>query len=118
MFYGHLACFMVIWHVLWSFGMFYGHLACFMDIWHVLHMFIWYVYIMDIWNSLWPLGVFYWFWYIVRKKNSGSPGLATRVALFSAAKHLGGNQTDRFFFACHRFSSDDEWPDTVLPDFS
>jgi hypothetical protein len=23
--YGHLVCFMVIWYVLWSFGMFYGH---------------------------------------------------------------------------------------------
>jgi hypothetical protein len=30
---GHLEYFMVIWNILWSFGIFYGHLVYFMAIW-------------------------------------------------------------------------------------
>jgi hypothetical protein len=32
-FYGHWVYFMVIWCILWSFGIFYGHWVCFMAIW-------------------------------------------------------------------------------------
>jgi hypothetical protein len=35
---------MVIWYILWPFGIFYGHL----------------VYFMAIWNILWPFGTFLW----------------------------------------------------------
>jgi hypothetical protein len=35
-FYGHLAYVIVIWYILWSFGIFYGHLAYFTVIWHML----------------------------------------------------------------------------------
>jgi hypothetical protein len=42
-FYGHLVYFMIIWHILWSFGIFYGHLVYFMVIWYIL----------------WSFGIFY-----------------------------------------------------------
>jgi hypothetical protein len=42
-FYGHLVYFMVIWYILWSLGIFYGHLLYFMVTWYIL----------------WSLGIFY-----------------------------------------------------------
>jgi hypothetical protein len=38
-FYGHLVCFVVIWYILWPFGMLCGQLVYFMAIWYVLWTF-------------------------------------------------------------------------------
>jgi hypothetical protein len=43
---------MVIWYILWSFGIFYGHLVYFMVIWYIL----------------WSFGIFFPFWYVVPRK--------------------------------------------------
>jgi hypothetical protein len=47
-----LEYFVVIWYILWPFGIFYAHLVYFMAIWYIL----------------WPFGIFFPFWYVVPRK--------------------------------------------------
>jgi hypothetical protein len=55
---------MVIWYILWLFGIFYGYLVYFIVIWYILWLFgIFYgylVYFMVIWYILWLFGLFLW----------------------------------------------------------
>jgi hypothetical protein len=59
---GHLVYFVVIWYILWSFGIFCGHLVYFVVIWYILLQFgIFYghlVYFAVMWYILWSFGIF------------------------------------------------------------
>jgi hypothetical protein len=61
---------MVIWCILWSFGVFYGHLVYFVVIWCILWSFGVFgghlVYFMVIWCILWSFGILY-------QEKSGNP---------------------------------------------
>jgi hypothetical protein len=66
-----LVYFVVIWYILWSFGIFCGHLVYFVVIWYIL----------------WSFGIFYCHlvhfscFGMLYKEKSGNPGLKDSVAV-------------------------------------
>jgi hypothetical protein len=103
---------MVIWSILWPFGLFCGHLVFFVTIWSILWPF-------DLfcghWSILWPFGLFcghlvyfvaIWyifpFWYVVRKiwqplSKAGQPMLVERKNKFDEDLLVMGGSVARFF---------------------
>jgi hypothetical protein len=89
---------MVIWYILWLFGICYGYLVYVMVIWYMLWLFgICYgylVYVMVIWYMLWLFGIFYSYLVYFEPfgrlchEKSGNPDIGMRSATCVAYQFL------------------------------
>jgi hypothetical protein len=105
--YAHLVYLMVVWYILWLFGIFYGYLVYFMVIWYILWLFAkfscYLVYFLVIWYISLLFGIFFYLvyfmviWYIFpvlvccNKKNLATLDYVMdfRVLHFSVAERVG-----------------------------